>query len=296
MGRFCCSFHTCHSIENAAGVVSPIFVNMCTYLLQIGCNTGKLQVQAPSEKGNLKSEVTVLLYNVPHNCMLNHEHDLYMDTECSTSLQSVAASVLCCRPWSQRRRRRRKPWRTWPLPPASTKPGKLTGGWVSDVHAFLLCRRVMGLSLHCSNDTLMNPWFWQLPADMFILMTWSVSGLRGSCELLIWGTVSWHVHSDDLVYFRFGRFLWIVILGHCQLTCSFWWLGLFQVWEVPVNCYFGALSADMFLMMTWSGSGLGGSCELFIWTVLADVLIMLAWIVSGLRSSCGSSAQRITWW
>ena len=179
MGRFCYSFHTCHSIENAAGVVSPIFVNMCTYLLQIGCNTGKLQVQAPSEKGNLKSEVTVLLYNVPHNRMLNHENDLYMDTECSTSLQSVAASVLCCRPWSQRRRRRRKPWRTWPLLPASTKPGKLTGGWVSDVHAFLLCRRVMGLSLRCSNDTLMTPWFWQLP---------------------------------------------------------FWWLGLFQVWEVPVNC------------------------------------------------------------
>ena len=96
-------------------------------------------------------------------------------------------------------------------------------------------------------------------------MTWSISGLGGSCELLFWGTVSWHVHSDDLIWFRFGRFLWIVILGHCQLTCSFWWLGLFQVWEVPVNCYFGALSADMFILMTWSGSGLGGSCELLFW-------------------------------
>ena len=158
-----------------------------------------------------------------------------MDTECSTSLQSASsssASVLCCRPWSQRRRRRRKPWRTWPLPPASTKPGKLTGGWVYGVHAFLLCRRLMGLSLHCSNDTLMNRWFWQLPADVFILMTWFVSGLRGSCESLFWGTVSWYVHSDNLVCFRFELFN----LEYCQLTCSLWWLGLVQVWEVPVNC------------------------------------------------------------
>ena len=31
---------------------------------------------------------------------------------------------------------------------------------------------------------------WALSADMFMLMTWSVSGLRGSGELLIWGTVS----------------------------------------------------------------------------------------------------------